>query len=72
MNKPMSRRVFVPLRRVANRIAGHIRKPYTLRQIIRMIESDEYNAELLLQHLLRWVADNVGGKELKQEKGETR
>jgi len=40
-------------------IAGHIRQPYTLAQIVRQIESNEYNAEMLLQHLLRWVAANV-------------
>ena len=42
-----------------DRIAGHIRQPYTLAQIVRQIESNEYNAEMLLQHLLRWVAANV-------------
>jgi hypothetical protein len=42
-----------------DRIAGHIRQPYTLAQIVRQIESNEYSAEMMLQHLLRWVAANV-------------
>jgi len=58
MSKLLSRRVSVPLHRVVGRVAGHIRKPYTLRQIVRQIESNEYNSEMMLQHLLRWVAAN--------------
>ena len=44
---------------LAGSVAGHIREPHTLSEILRQIESNDYSAELLLQHLLRWVADNI-------------
>ena len=47
------------LQRLVGRIAGHIRNPYTLGEIVALIESDDYNAEMMLQHLLRWVAEAV-------------
>lgn len=40
------------LMRVVLSKAGHIEKPYSLDEILDKIESDDYNAELMLQHLL--------------------
>jgi hypothetical protein len=40
----------------AERIAGHIQKPMDIHAIVVEIESDEYNAELMLQHLILWAA----------------
>lgn len=45
------------LRQAAESIAGHIRKPMSAREIADALESGEYHAELILQHLLRLVAD---------------
>lgn len=43
-------------------IAGHLRQqiksPMTLEQIIEEYKQDDYSAEMLLQHLLLWVANN--------------
>ena len=36
--------------------AGHIEKPYSLNEILGKIESDDYNAELMMQHLLLHLA----------------
>jgi hypothetical protein len=44
------------LQRCAERVAGHIAKPLDIYAIVAEIESDEYNAELMLQHLLLWAA----------------
>lgn len=44
------------LQKCAERIAGHIEKPLDIRSIVAEIESDEYSAELMLQHLLLWAA----------------
>lgn len=41
----------------AESIAGHIRKPMTAREIADALNSGDYNAELILQHLLRLIAD---------------
>lgn len=35
--------------------AGHIEKPYSLDEILDKIESDDYSAELMLQHLLLYL-----------------
>ena len=40
----------------SQRVAGHIRKPMDIYAIVSEIDSDEYNAELMLQHLLLWAA----------------
>lgn len=40
----------------ANRIAGHITEPLDIQEIVQEIETDEYNAELMLQHLILWIA----------------
>lgn len=40
----------------AKRIAGHIQRPMEIYDIVAKIDSDEYNAELMLQHLLLWAA----------------
>lgn len=34
---------------------SNIQHPFTLEEIVQKIESGDYNAELLLQHLLVWV-----------------
>lgn len=44
------------LQKCAERVAGHIRKPLDIHAIALEIESDEYNADLMLQHLLLWTA----------------
>ncbi len=44
------------LMRVALSKAGHIEKPYSLNEILGKIESDDYNAELMMQHLLLHLA----------------
>lgn len=44
------------LQMCAKRVAGHIAKPMDICDIVSNIESDEYNAELMLQHLLLWSA----------------
>jgi hypothetical protein len=36
--------------------AGHIEKPYSLDEILDKIESDDYNAEMMLQHLLLYIS----------------
>lgn len=46
------------LHAVVSRHCAHIRKPYTLEEICEQVEGGEYNAELMLQHLLRWVSAN--------------
>jgi hypothetical protein len=43
------------LSRCAQRIAGHIEKPLDIHAIVAEIESDEYSAEMMLQHLLLWT-----------------
>jgi hypothetical protein len=40
----------------SQRVAGHIQKPMDIHAIVSEIDSDEYNAELMLQHLLLWAA----------------
>jgi hypothetical protein len=47
------------LHAVVSRHCAHIRKPYTLEEICEQVEGNEYNAELMLQHLLLWVSANV-------------
>jgi hypothetical protein len=44
------------LQRCAERVAGHIAKPLDIYAIVSEIESNEYSAELMLQHLLLWAA----------------
>jgi hypothetical protein len=41
--------------RVALSKAGHIEQPYSLDEILGKIESDDYSAELMLQHLLHYL-----------------
>jgi hypothetical protein len=45
------------LRYLAAERCGHIREPYTLDEILDMIHSNEYNAELVIQHLLLAMAN---------------
>jgi len=45
------------LLQAAASIAGHIRQPMTAREIADALNSGDYNAELILQHLLRLVSD---------------
>ncbi|MGL4666473.1 MAG: hypothetical protein ACRCWR_00915 [Saezia sp.] len=40
------------LKKVAQAVAGHIREPYTADEIADIIDNAEYNAELMMQHLL--------------------
>ena len=49
----------VYVERVVSRVAGHIRKPLTLLQIVRQVEGNDYSAEMMLQHLLRWASGNM-------------
>jgi len=44
------------LQKCAERVAGHIAKPLDIHAIVSEVESDEYNSELMLQHLLLWAA----------------
>ena len=44
------------LERAVLRNAGHIKQPYTLDEILDQIESDNYSADLMLQHLLLYIA----------------
>ncbi len=46
----------ITIREIAYKVAGHIEEPMTLNEIAAAIDSDYYNAELLLQHLLLWAA----------------
>ena len=46
------------LQKCAHAIAGHIATPLDIDDIVARIESGEYNAELMLQHLLLWAAKN--------------
>jgi hypothetical protein len=57
------------LREVARSVAGHIRKPYSAGQIAAIIESGDYSAEMMMQHLLI-LATNAGGmaRELAAER----
>ena len=41
---------------VANNKSIHIQHPYTLDEILDKIQSDDYNPELMLQHLLLYMA----------------
>ena len=45
------------LQEVAGRHCSHIQKPYTLKEICEHVDGSEYNAELMLQHLLLWCSD---------------
>ena len=53
---------------VVNRHCAHIRQPYTLKEIYEQVEGNEYNAELMLQHLLLWVSNNDQGERLMEAK----
>lgn len=46
------------LHAVVSRHCAHIRKPYTLEEICEQVSGNEYNAELMLQHLMLWVSAN--------------
>lgn len=46
------------LQKCAQAIAGHIAAPLEIGAIVERIESGEYGAELMLQHLLLWAAKN--------------
>lgn len=58
------------LQKCAERIAGHIATPLEIEVIVAKIESGEYGAELMLQHLLLWAAKNemTGGNSEKTTK----
>lgn len=43
------------LQHIVDCYCSHIRRPFTLEEIVQKIESGDYNAEMLLQHLLVWV-----------------
>ena len=43
---------------LVSRHCSHIQKPYTLEEICNQVDGCEYNAELMLQHLLLWVSAN--------------
>ena len=45
------------LQEVAGRHCSRIQKPYTLKEICEHVDGSEYNAELMLQHLLLWCSD---------------
>ena len=47
------------LQYVVDCYCSHIHHPFTLEEIVQKIESGTYNAELLLQHLLVWVGENM-------------
>lgn len=47
-----------PLQILAETIAGHIRAPMTIDEIVAQINGAEYSAELMLQHLILWAAEN--------------
>jgi hypothetical protein len=64
------------LRSVARRHCSHIKKPYALKEICEQVEGNEYNAELMLQHLLLWCSDYMNlpsaklvGKQAKKYNG---
>ena len=42
---------------VTRKVAGHIEKPYSAEEIAAMIESGDYSAELVMQHLLLLIAE---------------
>jgi hypothetical protein len=44
---------------VASWYCEKIINPYTMLEILGLIDSGDYNAELLLQHLLLWVSKNT-------------
>lgn len=44
-----------PLREITRKLAGHIRQPMSAHEIAAELESCEYSAELIMQHLLRLV-----------------
>jgi len=46
------------LREVARSVAGHIRKPYSAGEIASIIESGDYSAEMMMQHLLILVTND--------------
>lgn len=41
---------------MAFKTAGHIEQPYNLDEILDKIDSDDYCPELMLQHLLLYIA----------------
>lgn len=43
-----------------------IREPFTLEEILSQVESADYNAEMMLQHLLLWVSNVVVDHESKR------
>ncbi len=47
------------LHAVVSRHCAHIRKPYTLEEICERVAGNEYNAELMVQHLLLWGSANA-------------
>lgn len=50
------------LHKCVQRVAGYISEPMELREIVEKIDSDDYNAELMLQHLLMWVDNNIANE----------
>lgn len=50
------------------RTAGHIRQPFTLLQICEIVMTGEYNADLMLQHLLL-CADSLERENAQLRKG---
>ena len=48
------------LGKVTLKVAGHIEKPYSAEELAAMIESGDYSAELVMQHLLLLIcADGI-------------
>lgn len=44
---------------VASWYCDRVINPYTMLEMLGLIQSGEYNAELMLQHLLFWVSKNT-------------
>jgi len=44
-----------PLREITQKIAGHIRRPMAAHEIAKQLTDGDYSAELIMQHLLRYV-----------------
>ena len=57
------------LHAVVSRHCAHIQKPYTLEEICEQVAGNEYNAELMLQHLLLWCSANVQAVPARNELG---
>ena len=56
MKADMRQTDYDALGEVARKVAGHIEKPYSAEELAAMIESGDYSAELVMQHLLLLIA----------------